>query len=178
MTVIAGIVHRDKVYIGADSAGLSGWDTTIRADAKVFINGPFVMGFTTSFRMGQLLRWSFTPPAQPEGIDIERYMVTTFIDAVRECLKAGGWSKTDTTREEGGDFLVGYRGRLFAILGDYQVAESVDGYDAVGAGAQIAIGALHVTKGNDPRKRLRAVLSAAARHSGAVAEPFLVIREP
>ena len=58
MTCIVGLVHEGVVYIGGDSAGVGGMSLTVRADEKVFQNGEFLMGFTTSFRMGQLLRYS------------------------------------------------------------------------------------------------------------------------
>ena len=97
MTAIVGLVHERAVHLGGDSAGVAGWSLTVRADSKVFTNGPYVMGFTTSFRMGQLLRYALQAP-HPEG-DLERFMATTFIDAVRRCLKDGGWAKKDSERE-------------------------------------------------------------------------------
>src|SRR2546430_1004120 len=99
--------------MGGDSAGVSGWGLVVRADHKVFRNGPYVMGFTSSFRMGQLLRWGFDPPAPPDCRgDLESFMATTFVDAVRGRLKAGGWAKKDSEQEQGGTFLVGVCGRL------------------------------------------------------------------
>ena len=56
------------MYIGGDRAGVAGLSLTVRADEKVFQNGEFLMGFTTSFRMGQLLRYSLKPPPPPAGI--------------------------------------------------------------------------------------------------------------
>jgi hypothetical protein len=55
MTCIVGLRQGGKVFIGGDSAGISGWDVTVRADPKVFLSGPYAMGFTSSFRLGQLL---------------------------------------------------------------------------------------------------------------------------
>jgi hypothetical protein len=52
VTAIVGLVHEGTVYIGGDSAGVSGYSMTVRADAKVFTVGPYLLGFTTSFRMG------------------------------------------------------------------------------------------------------------------------------
>ena len=53
MTAIAGLVHDGKVYIGGDSAGVAGMDLHLRSDPKVFTVGEFVIGYTTSFRMGR-----------------------------------------------------------------------------------------------------------------------------
>jgi ATP-dependent protease HslVU (ClpYQ) peptidase subunit len=113
-------------------------------------------------------------------MDLSRFMCTTFIDAIRDCLKSGGYAKKDSERESGGTFLIGYRGHLFQIADDYQVAEVVYGYDAVGCGSQIALGASHATEpfGMDPQKRVLAALKAAAEFSNGVRGPFHIERLP
>lgn len=176
MTAIVGLVHDDRVYIGGDSAGVSGWQLTVRADAKVFRNGPYVFGFTTSFRMGQLIRYGLVPPKPPAaGKNLDRFMATVFVDAVRDCLKKGGWAKKDADREEGGDFLAGVNGRLFTVYSDYQVAEAADGYAAVGSGRELAVGALFATPGQKPRKRVALALTCAERHCAGVRGPFVTV---
>ncbi|XVV11230.1 hypothetical protein ACQP2X_41330 [Actinoplanes sp. CA-131856] len=60
MTCIVGITDGTTVTIGGDSAGSDGWHVAVRSDSKVFQVGPYLMGFTTSYRMGQLLRYSLT----------------------------------------------------------------------------------------------------------------------
>jgi hypothetical protein len=145
MTCIVGIAEGGRVYLGGDSAGVAGYQITVRADAKVFSVGPYIMGFTTSFRMGQLLHHTFKPP-KPKG-NLDRFMVAEFIPAVMDCLDDGGWLNTENGRRDGGTFLVGLGGRLFVIYDDFQVGDSTDGYDAVGCGADIAFGSLHTSKG-------------------------------
>lgn len=173
MTCIVGLVDQGNVYLAGDSAGVGGWTLTVRADSKVFTNGPYIMGFTTSFRMGQLLRYALTPP-EPVQQDLDRFMVTTFVDSVRDCLKAGGYATKQNEAENGGNFLVGVNGRLFEICSDYQVGEPVDGYAAVGCGEDIAKGALHATEhlGLPPHERLTMALQAAERHSAGVRGPY------
>lgn len=175
MTAIVGLVDNGTVYIGGDSAGASGWSLTVRADAKVFFNAGYLFGFTTSYRMGQLIRYALQPPEPAR--DLERFMATTFIDAIRACLKEGGWAKKDNDREEGGTFLVGVRGRLFTVYDDYQVAEAADGYAAVGSGDDIALGALFATaKGRmRPERRIETALQAAERFSAGVRGPFICL---
>ncbi|WP_274036447.1 hypothetical protein [Streptomyces sp. MMBL 11-1] len=172
MTVIVGLVHKNRVHLGADSAGVSGLQLTVRADRKAFRNGPYVMGFTSSFRMGQLLRYAFQPPP-PTG-DLHGFMVTTWTDALRTCLKDGGWARRDSEQEQAGTFLVGVQGKLFSVWDDYQVAEHADGYAAVGCGDELALGALHATAhlGMAPRARLTAALAAADHHSAGVTGPY------
>ena len=72
ITCIVGFSHLGKVYIGGDSAGLSGWGLTVRKDPKVFANGPCIMGFTSSFRMGDLLRYSLVVPERHPDEDIDK----------------------------------------------------------------------------------------------------------
>lgn len=173
MTCIVGVQHNGRVWLGGDSAGVAGWSLDVRADVKVFRNGPYLMGFTTSFRMGQLLRYAFDPPKPPRE-DLDRFMVTTFVDAVRECLGEGGFRVKKNEAEEGGQFLVGVRGTLYAVHQDFQMARTLSGYDAVGCGQDLALGSLHTTQGIRPRHRVLAALEAAAHHSAGVAAPFTV----
>lgn len=175
MTCIAGVVEGDRVWIGGDSAGIEDMAMTVRADQKVFRNGDFLFGFCGSFRMGQLLRYAFVPPKHPRRMDVHRYLVTVFVDDLRDVLKRGGFARREHEIEEiDGRFLVGYRGRLFQVQEDYQVAEAVDGFAAAGCGADIALGALCVSQGVEPRKRIRAALEAAERYSAGVRRPFYV----
>ena len=179
MTCIAGLAEDGTVWLAGDSAGIAGWDLTVRADPKVFVNGPYVMGFTSSFRLGQLLRYSFSPPV-PETDDLHGFMCTAWVDALRSCLKDGGYASKDKEQEEGGVFLAGVAGRLFLICADYQVGEAADGYQACGCGDQAALGALHATAGMrlPPAERLRKAMGAAERLSAGVRGPFTIARTP
>jgi hypothetical protein len=164
--------------MGGDSAGSDGETIRTRADEKVFRRGPFVMGFTSSFRMGQLLRYSLHPPEHPAGMSGHEYMATILVDAVRECLKAGGFATKENETETGGTFLIGYRGRVYEVSSDYQVAITADGFTAVGCGAQTALGALHATGDRPPEERLQVALEAAERFCPEVRGPFVFLAEP
>lgn len=143
MTCIVGVVSDDgAVHIGADSAGVAGLHLTPRKDSKVFVKGEFILGFSGSFRMGQLLRYSFIPPDIPEDKDLFDYMVVDFVNALRKTLKDGGWLTVRNEQEEAGFFLVGLRGRLFKIEDDFQVGESYQAYLACGCGDEFALGAI------------------------------------
>lgn len=175
MTCIVGIAEGGNVWIGGDSASVAGYALTRRKDVKVFRNGPFIMGFTSSFRMGQLLAHALTPPKRHAETDAYAFMVTDFIDAVRACLKTGGYAEKHNEAEHGGTFLVGYSGRIFKVESDYQVGESISGYDACGCGEDIALGSLHSTVGGDPAVRVNMALAAAEEFSAGVCAPFNVM---
>lgn len=148
MTCIVGLVGKDGIYLGGDSAsvGAANWSLSVRADEKVFINGDFIFGFTSSFRMGQILRFGFTPPRLHSNVDLYEYMVTSFIDAVRQRFKDAGYISNEKGQETGGTFLVGHGRRLFRVDGDFQVGEASNRYDAVGCGQDVALGALYATR--------------------------------
>ena len=89
MTCIVGIAEGGTVWIGGDSAGVETGSLGLvaRSDKKVFRNGNFVMGFTSSFRMGQLLAYKLSPPKRHADDDVMAYMVNDFIDAVRDAVQ-------------------------------------------------------------------------------------------
>jgi hypothetical protein len=176
MTCIIGLAcpKRGKVYIGGDSAGVANYAVTIRADEKVFRNGPFVMGFTSSFRMGQILRYAFSPPEHPQGLDGMCYMVGRFVPAVRQAFKDGGYGRSKDGEDLGGKFLVGYRGQLYAIEDDFQVARMSDDVASVGCGCEFALGAMHASAGLSPRKRILKALEIATHLSAGVRPPFVI----
>lgn len=169
MTCIIGFADpKDKkIYIGGDSAGVSGYSVQVRADEKVFRNGPFIMGFTTSFRMGQLLRYVFEPPAQAEGVEDYKYMVATFIPAVKKCFDDGDF-------EKGGEFILGYKGSLYEVSSDFQVAKMLDNIASVGCGAKIALGAMHALTHLYPKERILKSLEITTYLNAGVRPPFII----
>ena len=182
MTCIVGLVHKKKVYMGGDSAGVGGLDLSVRADPKVFKNGPFLIGFTTSFRMGQILRFEFRPPVQKTK-DVEKYMVSKFIPAVHMAFDKHWWMTEKVEEKEGGRsgvFLVGYKGRLFKIDSDFQVAWNHKPFDACGCGGDYAKGAMDILYQDDrltPEEKVEKALESAESFSGGVRAPFLIIKK-
>lgn len=176
MTCIVGLVDEDHVYIGGDSAAVAGYESRETKLEKVFKICDFVIGYTTSFRMGQILEHHLSVRRQHADEADMAYMVLAFIPAVRECLKANGFSQIHDNKEEGGRFLVGYRNRLFSIQDDFQVNEMADGFDACGCGMEYALGALKALQGFDAKPRVEQALKAAEHFCGAVRSPFVILR--
>ena len=174
MTCIVAIAEAGNIWMGADSAGVVGYSLSARRDPKIYRVGDFLFGFTSSFRMGQLLGYKFSPPQHHREWDVERYMVTVFVDELRSTLKSGGYARTHDGEEEAGQFLVGYQGRIFRIDSDYQVGENIEPYNAVGCGAALALGALHATRGKTPDERISAALEAAEAFNAGVRRPFII----
>ena len=181
MTCIVGIETDEGVVIGADAASVDvGWLSRHASEnPKVFANGGFLFGFTTSWRMGQLLQHKFSPPDHPGRLTDMQYLCTIWVDAVRICLKDGGFATKEKEEEKGGNFLIGYRGRLYEVLPDYQIGRTANRYEAVGIGYMLALGALHATAGLplSPEMRVQKALEAAAHHNAGVCPPFLIERQ-
>lgn len=114
MTCVVGLIRNKKIFMAADCLGCAGGDTVPRRDPKVFQKENMLIGYTTSYRMGQLLRYNLNIPKH-NGKPAFEYMCVDFIDALRECLKKGGYAKKENEVESGGTFLVGFKGKLFEI---------------------------------------------------------------
>lgn len=175
MTCIVGLIDGKTIWMGGDSAGVSGHNTTIRLDKKIFVKNNMIFGYTSSFRMGQLLRFSLSIPQRRIGQDTYEYMCTEFINSVRSCFEHGGFSKKVSGEESGGTFLVGYDGRLFNIEDDFQVGENSCNYGSVGCGWSYSLGSLYSTESSiDPEFRVRKALECAEFFSGGVKGPFTI----
>jgi len=174
MTCVVGLVHNKKVYIGVDSAAVQGWTRRQTSLCKAFRRGPFLIGYTTSFRMGQLLEHHLdVPKQQPKQTDMH-YLVTQLIEQARTLLKEKGFAKIEANNESGGQFLLGYRGRLYSVDSDFQVGEMTEGFDAIGSGGEFALGAMKALEKLPPTRRIRRALEVAAHFNMGVCAPFTI----
>lgn len=186
MTCIVGIRHATGVLLAGDSVGVNGGGSAqMRKDPKVFrLNRHVAIGYTSSFRMGQLLRFNLSLPAIVDAVGDKRsddafeWAVKEFVPACRTAFRDGGYGTV--TPDVGGFFLLAVRDRLFEIQSDYQVAEPVPSYVSTGSGEDIALGALHVLAGPNGKSLTAAkareiatkALEAAVFHSAYVRPPF------
>lgn len=177
MTCIVAFAAEGRVWMGGDSAGVAGYSLTQRSDQKVFLNGGYLFGFTSSFRMGQLLRYRFTPPRRHPDDDLLKFMSTEFVDAVRDTLKTYGFGKTVNGEETGGTFMVACEGQIFKVEGDYQVGKSIHAFDACGCGEDIALGVMLALDETEvpPDLIVQRALQAAETFSAGVRGPFTIV---
>lgn len=179
MTCIVGIIDKEnnRVWIGGDSAASSTCEVSIRRDPKVFKNGEFVFGCSGSYRMIQILQYSFIPP-EVKTEDIRSYMCTDFINAVREAFRTNGFlQKSEFGDEHGGFFLVAYKDKLFKVQEDFQVSERLDDFDACGCGDAFALGALSALSQTDlnAHQKLLTALETSSKMALGVAPPYTVL---
>lgn len=176
MTCIVGFIENENVWVGGDSLGVGGLSCVTRADEKVFLNGEMVFGFTSSFRMGQVLRYKFSQPEQSQFKSDYEYMVTDFIDSVGNVLADANFATIENNVITIGSFLVGYNGKLYHVEDDLQVAIASKNYNACGAGEDIALGALYALEDIEmsPVERVTKALEAAAEYCAAVRGPWVI----
>jgi ATP-dependent protease HslVU (ClpYQ) peptidase subunit len=185
MTCIVGLIDNGITYIGADSLGSNGYSKIVRKDKKVFKlkdTSNAIIGYTSSFRMGQLLMYAdglIDKLSDYENKIDHEYLVTKFIPRVINLFENGGYSRNNNGEKTGGDFLLGYKDKLYHIEGDFQVGESMLNYDACGCGKDFALGSLATTeKYKDtlsPQERIRLALQSATEFSVGVAPPYYIL---
>lgn len=172
MTCIVGVEHNGKVYMGGDAAGTAGNMTQrTRNDKKVFVRDGFIIGFAGSFRMGQLMQHKLILPTFNGG-NLASFMVNEFVNSLKECLKSENNHKGEELLPM---LLVGHRGKLFDIQGDYQVGETTDGFDAIGSGADLALGSMHSNSMLSPDKRILQALNVSSKGNASVRPPFTIL---
>lgn len=194
MTCILGYVDplSGKVIIGGDSAATGGGNLRIRKDKKVFIKDVRVyfsseryeiekmaIGFSTSYRMGQILKHGLNISLDKNNKDTLDGIIYRVVDRVRELFKERGFLKNNNGREEGGDFMVGFRNRLFTVYDSFQIAENELPYNAIGGAASYAMGAMSILERFEPdltgKEKVQNALMVAAEMSIGVSGPFDMI---
>lgn len=182
MTAVVGLVAGKKIWMGGDAAATctSTLSQTLVKDPKVFVSGDMLLGFSGSFRLGQLLRYSYTPPEHPEDLDDISYLNTLWLDAVRTCLKDGGFTRVEDSTETAPDssLLIGYHGKLYVMEADFNILEPAHPYAAIGSSGDFALGSLSTTcklnKRLSPKKKIETALHVASDFSASCRPPYTI----
>lgn len=187
MTCIIGLEKNGVVYLGGDSQITASHTKQTRRDPKLFANGPFLIGTSGSIRYNQILRYKFTPPAHhpAEKPDFE-FMVVDVVDAVMQCMEEAGFLRLkdgvkDTASDENyGYALFAYHGNLYYFGADFQMGNCEDGYDAIGSGHQVALGAMYALINSGmkltPEDCILKSLEAAAHINTTVGPPYVILK--
>jgi len=183
MTCIVGLIDKGVTYLGGDSLGSNGYSKVVRKDKKVFKlqgNSGAIIGYTSSFRMGQLLMYADNLIEREAIMDDDvnhKYLVTKFIPKIIKLFENEGFIKNDKGEKSGGCFLLGYKDKLWQIESDFQVGESCDQYDACGCGEEFALGSLKTTEDLEMNsiERIHLALQSASKFSVGVAPPYYII---
>jgi len=181
MTCIVGLIDNNekKIYMGADSGASNSQLITTVADKKIFKrinkkNQEFLFGYSSSFRMGQLLQYIIDLPEYDENDDIMDYMVSNFVEEIRRIFKERGYSKIDNNEEVGGNFLIGFHGNLFEMEEDFHISRLIYNYSSIGSGYLYAYGSLYTTENFSITSfdRVKLALEAAGNFNPFVKPPY------
>jgi len=187
MTCIVALIHENKVLLGGDAAASDEKSGLIfsRVDPKVFKVGQFGLAFVDSFRMGQILQYSWVPPIYKPTAgfkNLDKFMRTKFVESIKEAFKEHGYGNqtagSTEDGDEGGIFIIAVQnaGRIFVMDTDFHIGEADIQYMAEGAGQELALGSLYSTASiKTPRKRVRMALEAATKFNMSVRPPFTII---
>lgn len=177
MTCIVGIETPNGVIMGADSfSGSEEGQQLGVASRKIVRRGRWLVAVSGSARLAQLIQYGLEWPEPPKR-DLERFLVTKVVPALAKVAADKFVAIEDSHGQKYAnmDMLLGVRGSLFMIHGDMTVGRNELGFEAVGAGAEVALGALHVSPGSwAPKKRVLRALQAAERWAPGVRSPFQV----
>ncbi len=184
MTCIAGIKDKDRVWIGADSFGSTNSYGMVYNNKKVFKlkdNKNMLVGYTTSFRMGDLLEYSKglideISVLKNEKIDRE-YIVTKIIPGISRLFCDNKFETNDNGEASGGNFLLANNTDLYLVQNDYSVLEPKEEYISCGSGMYFALSSLYSTKNTDmpPVKRIKLALETAEHFQINVRRPFVIM---
>lgn len=182
MTIIVGLECDDCTYIGGDAGATDpeSLDSVIVADSKVFFKDNILFGFSSSFRVGQLLKYSIKLPCNKKMSEME-YLVTVVADRIKNiCTKKGIIGKTDDQEDFiDSNVLCAINGKLFQIESSLAIIKSKFPYAAIGSGAPYAVGALYALQDSPipPEEKIRIALDTACMHNAACRGPYTILKQ-
>lgn len=187
-TCIVALVTKDAVvHVAADTLGSNCYSgAPYRTSKLITWDTPYgccVGGYTSSYRMGQILQHNVEIPGHGHPrMDLDKWVYTALVPTLRKTLKDHGFSWVSENKEFTGTFLFGLAGRLFRWQGDNSVLEPLHPYHAVGCGDHLALGAMYATQEtrHTVTERLTIALAAACMFSPGVGAPleYLSSRNP
>ena len=179
MTCILGMEYLGKVHIVCDSCASNLYNYSIISFPKLFKKNDLLIGYTGTFRYGQIIQYKTSfPDKQKIQTDFE-YLSTTVVDTIRNALKNNGSVQTkDNIEESLCDCVIGYNGSIYVFQSDFSIIQYKNSIASVGCGsisAKSALMGLQLNRGlekTDPKTLLEEALSIVTNFDCHVKEPF------
>jgi len=176
MTCIAAVVKDGHVWMAGDLLGSNGFTKKVYPDTKVFVNGDFILGFTSSFRMGQILQYNWQQPPRLEGMADREYIQTDVIESFRSCLNDFGFGEMLNGEHQGGNFLIGYKGCLYEMQNNFSILKN-ENLCAIGSGqyhAEAVLKVLTEQEDYNPAQVLERAIQVASQFVTSVSEEYTI----
>lgn len=145
MTCIIGYKTEKGTFLGADSLGSNGHTKAEYTTPKLFKVYDMVIGYTTTYRFGQILQYHMKEILVKE-MDSYNYLIKIIVPEIRRCLGEHGAKHTKDNLESGGNCIIGYKNEIYELQNDFSVLSSVNGLITVGSGEDISRGAMIALK--------------------------------
>lgn len=172
MTCIVAVETPTGVWMGGDRMAAT-WSNAIDLDQpKIFRNGPALIGSCGSVRQLQLLRYGLSVPTHSLSWDVDRWVAVDLSWAVLQMAEQWHASRVKDGVSQSHNSLLAIQGRVYELQSDYSFTRCRSGEYAIGSGMEYAFGALHATRGDEPKARVLAALEAAAERCPTVGGPF------
>jgi hypothetical protein len=170
MTLIVGIADRRKVWLGADSASVSGEYSTIAREPKIFEREGWLVACAGDWRALDLIRYEARLPNVPPAANLHSVVCVDFSRAISTTFSDNGYELKD---ENDLNLLIASGNALFNWNAWH--AEQVSFY-AVGMGDEIALGYLEARHGTRaPAEVIRETFKVTRKYyAGAVRPPYRI----
>lgn len=160
MTTLIAYEGDDWVVIASDrkSSDTDGF-TTFMSEAKVFKNGPIVMGGAGQVRGINIMQHDFVAPAIGGTKDTDKYVTGRLIPAIRKAFQEANYeyTKPESSIENDNIWIVVVNRKVYRINEDYGWERSEGSLYAAGSGEQIALG---VVEGMTDGKPIKSIVEA------------------
>lgn len=194
MTTILAVQGSNYAVIGYDSRVSSIDDshsaqisTLSENNAKVALNGKYLLGAAGDVRAINILHHVFIPPALPANMKekkLDKFITNTFVPALRDCFEKQGYAMPDNDEkehiaEQASDVLIAVMGKIYIVDNDYSWSSDASGVYGLGSGAPYALGAYTASlpaKGRysifQAKNNILKSLSVAAKYDPFTGAPF------
>lgn len=192
------IAHTDGVssFLAGDKLGSNGFTKTVQTEPKVFekefiklhddgltrTKEVMALGYTTSFRMGQLLNYNLNLPEQDASQTFSQYLVLKVIPIIRQMFKEE-WGARDASQDVGGgQFIILHNHTIYEVQEDFSVLQPKTRITAVGSGTYHAIAAMqaYIEVENESKKplheRIKSIFKIVSDNVTSVSEEFDVLK--
>jgi hypothetical protein len=178
MSVAVGVETDGGVWLGADSCvSFDGLQDV--AGGKLVNKGSWAAAVVGYGRTDQLIRHELSIPGPVSDEHVMSWAITSLVPALRQLASEHGpWvpildadDLDERLQKVGFQALVAAAGVLLHVDEAFCVHRSNRGYFAIGAGGEVALGALYATHPLDARNRCMVAVRAAAQWCGGVLEP-------
>jgi len=144
--IVAFKTEEGHSIIAGDYMASNGHHFNKVANSKVFNKSEScAIGYTSSFRMGQILEHYWTLPPRVEGQTAENFVNVTLVESIRAIFKTYGYGTKDGLEDLGGTFILLYEDRIYCMQFNYSLLDYDSEIIAIGSGTDAALGAIYLS---------------------------------